>query len=280
MITGVIAREEHWKTIQALNFRGEHDIRRITAGSPNAAQRELEGNGEYNLLILDIDVFHGNSDIAVSLVERLKKSVPQLQLALIMDGYTSNSLVVRDIKSIGVEEDHIIFGGGAKLKQQINYILHETVQRKENEIDSPEEVKQIPQQLPPAGTITPPSQIDRQSAKSMMIPKQPVRSDIPRAVTIAVAGAGPRMGTTTQAISAGLANATTDTIAIVTNPGMEQARQIIDAALERSDVQFAAGKSADPLSRILTLATCTTDSGTRYVVTAIQISGDDTNAAD
>ena len=42
MITGVIAREEHWKTIQALNFRGEHDIRRITAGSPNAAQRELE----------------------------------------------------------------------------------------------------------------------------------------------------------------------------------------------------------------------------------------------
>lgn len=46
---------------------------RITAGSPNAAQRELEGNGEYNLLILDIDVFHGNSDIAVSLVERLKK---------------------------------------------------------------------------------------------------------------------------------------------------------------------------------------------------------------
>lgn len=200
MITGVIAREEHWKTIQALNFRGEHDIRRITAGSPNAAQRELEGNGEYNLLILDIDVFHGNSDIAVSLVERLKKSVPQLQLALIMDGYTSNSLVVRDIKSIGVEEDHIIFGGGAKLKQQINYILHETVQRKENEIDSPEEVKQIPQQLPPAGTITPPSQIDRQSAKSMMIPKQPVRSDIPRAVTIAVAGAGPRMGTTTQAM--------------------------------------------------------------------------------
>mgnify|MGYP000000556498 FL=1 len=200
MITGVIAREEHWKTIQALNFRGEHDIRRITAGSPNAAQRELEGNGEYNLLILDIDVFHGNSDIAVSLVERLKKSVPQLQLALIMDGYTSNSLVVRDIKSIGVEEDHIIFGGGAKLKQQINYILHETVQRKENEIDSPEEVKQIPQQLPPAGTFTPPSQIDRQSAKSMMIPKQPVRSDIPRAVTIAVAGAGPRMGTTTQAM--------------------------------------------------------------------------------
>lgn len=53
MITGVIAREEHWKTIQALNFRGEHDIRRITAGSPNAAQRELEGNGEYNLLMLN-----------------------------------------------------------------------------------------------------------------------------------------------------------------------------------------------------------------------------------
>lgn len=54
MITGVIAREEHWKTIQALNFRGEHDIRRITAGSPNAAQRELEGNGEYNLLRRDL----------------------------------------------------------------------------------------------------------------------------------------------------------------------------------------------------------------------------------
>jgi putative sortase B len=85
---------------------------------------------------------------------------------------------------------------------------------------------------------------------------------------------------TYEVISAGLADATTDTIAIITNPGMEQAQQIIDAALERSDVQFEAGKSADPLSCILTLATCTTDSGTRYVVTAIQTSGDDTNAAD
>ena len=89
---------------------------------------------------------------------------------------------------------------------------------------------------------------------------------------------GQRM--TYEVISAGLADATTDTIAIVTNPGMEQARQIIDAALERSDVQFEADKSVDPLSRILTLATCTTNSGTRYVVTAIQTSGDDTNAAD
>ena len=61
---------------------------------------------------------------------------------------------------------------------------------------------------------------------------------------------------------------------------MEQAQQIIDAALERSDIQFEVGKSADPLSRILTLATCTTNSDTRYVVTAIQTSGDDINAAD
>ena len=67
---------------------------------------------------------------------------------------------------------------------------------------------------------------------------------------------GQRM--TYEDISAGLADATTDTIATVTNPRMEQAQQIIDAALDRSDVQFEADKSVDPLSRILTLATCTT----------------------
>ena len=38
--------------------------------------------------------------------------------------------------------------------------------------------------------------------------------------------------------------------------------------------------SVSEQAAILTLATCTTNSGTRYVVTAIQTSGDDTNAAD
>lgn len=71
-------------------------------------------------------------------------------------------------------------------------------------------------------------------------------------------------------ISAGTADAGTDTLALIANPTSEALTQILEAAKERSDVSFdVSGISAvDAPDQLLTLVTCTSDSSTRYVVVA------------
>lgn len=76
---------------------------------------------------------------------------------------------------------------------------------------------------------------------------------------------------TFEVISAGRADAERDTFAIIANPSADQAQQILDAALARSEVQFEAAESAKATDRLLTLSTCTADSSTRYVVTAVRV---------
>lgn len=76
---------------------------------------------------------------------------------------------------------------------------------------------------------------------------------------------------TFEVISAGRADAEHDTFAIIANPSAEQAQQIFDAAITRSEVHFDAADSAQATDRLLTLSTCTADSSTRYVVTAVRV---------
>lgn len=71
-------------------------------------------------------------------------------------------------------------------------------------------------------------------------------------------------------ISAGSADASTDTLALITNPTSETMAQMLEAARARSDVDFdLSGLSGvDVADQLLTLATCTSDTDTRYVVVA------------
>lgn len=71
-------------------------------------------------------------------------------------------------------------------------------------------------------------------------------------------------------ISAGPANAGTDTLALITNPTSETLAQMLEAARARSDVDFdISGLSGvDVADQLLTLVTCTSDTDTRYVVVA------------
>ena len=71
-------------------------------------------------------------------------------------------------------------------------------------------------------------------------------------------------------ISAGSADASTDTLALITNPTSEAMAQMLEAARARSDVDFdLSGLSGvDVADQLLTLVTCTSDTDTRYVVVA------------
>lgn len=71
-----------------------------------------------------------------------------------------------------------------------------------------------------------------------------------------------------EVISAGYANVETDTIAISANPDTSTLDNITAAALARSVVDFGVTPSTG--AELLTLCTCTADSGTRFIVTAVR----------
>lgn len=71
-----------------------------------------------------------------------------------------------------------------------------------------------------------------------------------------------------EVFSAGYANTETDTIAIVANPDHSTLNNIIAAALARSVIDFGITPNTD--AELLTLCTCTTDSSTRFIITAVR----------
>lgn len=70
-----------------------------------------------------------------------------------------------------------------------------------------------------------------------------------------------------EVFSAGYANVETDTIAIAANPD-NSTLDITAAALARSVVDFGVTPNTD--AELLTLCTCTTDSSTRFIITAVR----------
>lgn len=71
-----------------------------------------------------------------------------------------------------------------------------------------------------------------------------------------------------EVFSAGYANTETDTIAIAANPDNSTLDSITAAALARSVTDFGVTPNTD--AELLTLCTCTTDSSTRFIITAVR----------
>lgn len=71
-----------------------------------------------------------------------------------------------------------------------------------------------------------------------------------------------------EVFSAGYANVETDTIAIAANPDNSTLDSITAAALARSVIDFGVTPNTD--AELLTLCTCTTDSSTRFIITAVR----------
>ena len=202
MVIGVVAGEQLYEQIKKLNFRGEYDIRWIKPQEPAVICRTLESDQEYTDVLIDAGSLKtANADEAVSLVDRLLRTT-QLHIMVLADGYLPESRLIRDLVSVGVTQKDIFLQTGVKLQMRISNLLH-TVPPVEKAAQVPtetpeqkEEAQAVEQPVPAA--VVPPSQVDAATGKSMQI-RKPARPTT-RAVTIAVAGGGPRIGATTQAM--------------------------------------------------------------------------------
>lgn len=205
MVIGVVAGEQLYEQINKLNFRGEYDIRWVEPKEPTAICRTLEANQEFTDVLLDVaSLKAANADESVNLADRLLRTT-HLHIMVLADGYLPESRLIRDLVSVGVPRKDIFLQTGVKLQMRISNLLH-TAQPSppvEEETpmsaETPEQKEEVPaEEQPVSAAVVPPSQVDAAAGKSMQI-RKPARPAT-RAVTIAVAGGGPRIGTTTQAM--------------------------------------------------------------------------------
>lgn len=194
MILGIISDPAVYRQISTLNFRGNYDIRHIAARSPNEIRKALEGDTAYTHILMDIDYIHQNADVPLELLSRLMNTTNYCWLIL-ANGYMPDSRLMRDLLALGIARENIFLQGGTAMKARISQLLQLGT---EEGSFSPPSMEMMEEQVASSPTILPPSQVDIVAGKAMAIKKPPRPAT--KAVTVAVAGASPRIGTTTQAL--------------------------------------------------------------------------------
>lgn len=193
MILGIISDLAVYRQISTLNFRGNYDIRHIAARSPNEIRKALEGDTAFTHILMDVDYVHQNADVPLELLSRLMNTTSYCWLIL-ANGYMPDSRLMRDLLALGIDRGNIFLQGGTAMKARISQLLQ--LGTDEGSFSPPSEMME--EQVASSPTILPPSQIDIVAGKAMAIKKPPRPAT--KAVTVAVAGASPRIGTTTQAL--------------------------------------------------------------------------------
>lgn len=193
MILGIISDPAVYRQISTLNFRGNYDIRHIVARSPNEIRKALEGDTAFTHILMDVDYIHQNADVPLELLSRLMNTTSYCWLIL-ANGYMPDSRLMRDLLALGIERENIFLQAGTAMKARISQLLQ--LGTDEGSFSPPLEMME--EQVASSPTILPPSQVDIVAGKAMAIKKPPRPAT--KAVTVAVAGASPRIGTTTQAL--------------------------------------------------------------------------------
>lgn len=194
MILGIISDPAVYRQISTLNFRGNYDIRHIAARSPNEIRKALEGDTAFTHILMDVDYIHQNADVPLELLSRLMNTTNYCWLIL-ANGYMPDSRLMRDLLALGIERENIFLQGGTAMKARISQLLQLGT---EEGSFSPPSMEMMKEPVASSPTILPPSQVDIVAGKAMAIKKPPRPAT--KAVTVAVAGASPRIGTTTQAL--------------------------------------------------------------------------------
>lgn len=201
------------QVIHEMNFRKDKDIRMLDVRSMEQIAQQIEEQQVFTHVLIQPDALREKSGGLLLLVERLRKSTMAEYLVL-LDGYPQDSRLVRELEEVGVAAENILFSASLALKQRIN----ELFQNAEECAFETAEIEPLPQpkakkrksvsslfSLPnifspkektrplPALPVQPVSMLE---SKMLSIQKENLKA----AKTIAVAGAGERIGTTTQAL--------------------------------------------------------------------------------
>ena len=212
----VIATDETMQQLQDMNLRGRFDLERLTEKTINALQKKIEKNAtQYTHLILEVAAIrHSDVGAAIDLLERLQKTTAA-RLIVLMQDYAPDSGAVQDVQSIGIKD--VLTDKPLWLRKRLQEILYEDPRQEAGtngpsfcispEQDEPvvaqerlNEERSSPDASPRSYATIPPSAVTRQAAKKFLLPKRPISQPAANAITVAFAGAGSRMGTTTQAV--------------------------------------------------------------------------------
>lgn len=205
MILGILGGQDLYQQILTLNFRGEYDIRHVTARS-NSVQdlrKALEGDTGYTDVLVDLTAVGRNVEDGVALLNRVLNTT-QCHYMAIASGYNAESRLVHDLQILGIDDEDIFLMSGSTMKSRISALLQGAAQNKNEDTEQEPIVEPIMEPIAepepvaePVMPEVPPSQVDIATAKARQIHK-PSRP-ISHAVTVAITGTYPRIGTTTQA---------------------------------------------------------------------------------
>lgn len=203
----VVGPAETAESVRELNFRHEFEIGEIHERSVSAIQHHLEQEAEHiTHLVYDIRAI-GNVDASLALLGRICTTIPGItgKTIVVTEGIAGSSSFMRDVCEMYPKEQ-IVQSHGAELKRVLNAMLcADGIVRTEPEAQESAMAAaaaapvQEPQEAPSPPIpveVTPPSQVGREAAQAQLVLPKP---KIERSATcIAVAGAGHRIGTTTQ----------------------------------------------------------------------------------
>lgn len=202
----VVGPAETAESVRELNFRHEFEIGEIHERSVSTIQHQLEQDAEHiTHLVYDIRAI-GNVDASLALLGRICTTIPGItgKTIVVTEGIAGSSSFMHDVCEMYPKEQ-IVQSHGAELKRVLNAMLcADGIIRTEPEPQKVTAADPVPdpQEPPPSPPIpvevTPPSQVGREAAQAQLVLPKP---KIERSATcIAVAGAGHRIGTTTQAM--------------------------------------------------------------------------------
>lgn len=204
-MVAVVGKPETVESVRELNFRGEFEIKEISERSIASIQRLLEQDAEeISHLVYDMRVI-GNIDQSLGLLERICVTISGIKIIVVAEGLSSDSAFMRDILTL-VPAEQIVTNHGAELKRVLNTMLCDAGLIKDDQSEPPEEVPpalseetSVAEPASAGEVVIPPSQVDRETARAhLVLPKPRLRGR--NATTIAVCGAGHRIGTTSQAM--------------------------------------------------------------------------------
>lgn len=208
----IITTDEKYRKITDLDYKKEYDFERILKPKKRNIVTELEKRAEeHNDLIIDFEgIDKCTIDDFFDIVSRLKNTT-QYNIIVFLTDYSSDNTYVQDFESIGIERSNIITSSGIMFKKELQSLLPKKVliddeanclnseqgNKEPIRVSEVEHLGQIASAVQNEEKL--PSQIGRVEARKTLIPKQPISEVKQKAITIALAGTGHRIGTTTQA---------------------------------------------------------------------------------
>lgn len=203
----VLARSVITESINRLNYLHRVELK-ILAGNKFDVFRQMEDpDACYTHLIIDL-LYWGSIDDAIDVIARLQETLPNTKILVVAENLEPRSVFIRDIRSLGIPDGLISYDTQAAFRQWLCAVLLAdgviTAESAEAEETAPEsavessEIAAAPSETA-ATDAPPPSQVSLAEAQRLMLPK-PAEPVSQGAVTLAVVGAGHRIGTSTQAM--------------------------------------------------------------------------------